>query len=89
MSSTFSRPNIVRASCAAGPESVCLLTTAQLAQLLGVSQRKLERDRQDGTGAPFIKIGRRVLYRRSDVEAHLEARLFCCTAEAKSAGEDR
>jgi excisionase family DNA binding protein len=68
-----------------GPTS--FLSTAQLAELLGLSVRKLERDRQDGTGVPFIRFGRRVLYRRADVDAHVEAQRFISTAEARVAKE--
>ena len=66
-----------------------LLTSKQLAQRLGISLRKLERDRQNGTGIPFVKLGHRVLYRQADVEAHLVAKLFRSTAEAKRAEENR
>ena len=60
-----------------------LLTQAYLAEVLFVSERKLERDRHEGTGIPFVKIGRRVLYRREDVLMYLEANRFTSTAEAK------
>lgn len=66
-----------------------LLSTKQLANLIGVSVRKLERDRQDGTGVPYIKLGRRVVYSGADVEAYLEAQRFTSTAEARRAMEDR
>ena len=66
-----------------------VLTTKQLADLIGVSVRKLERDRQDGTGVPYIKFGRRVLYRGADVEAYLNAQRFTSTAEARRAMENR
>ena len=67
-----------------------VLTTKQLAKLIGVSVRKLERDRQDGTGVPYVKFGkRRVVYRGADVEAYLNAQRFTSTAEARRAMEDR
>lgn len=66
-----------------------LLSTTQLALILGVSARKLERDRQDGTGIPFIRMGRRVLYRLVDVESYVEAQRFTSTAEARRAQGDR
>ena len=66
-----------------------LLTSTELARLLSVSVRKLERDRQEGTGVPYIKFGRRVLYRGADVEGYLEAQRFTSTAEARRAMEDR
>ena len=62
-------------------------TPAQLAQLLGVSVRKLERDRQHGIGIAFSKFGRRILYRRSDVQAYLARHSYSSTAEAKRARE--
>jgi excisionase family DNA binding protein len=60
-----------------------LMTQTYLAEVLVVSERKLERDRHEGTGIPFVKIGRRVLYRREDVLMYLEANRFTSTAEAK------
>lgn len=63
-----------------------LMTQAYLAEVLDVSERKLERDRHEGTGIAFVKIGRRVLYRREDVLGYLEDNRFTSTAEAKLAG---
>jgi hypothetical protein len=54
------------------------LTQEGLAELLDISQRTLERMRTDGSGP--------VLYRRSDVEAWLQARSFTSTGEAKGRG---
>jgi len=55
----------------------------QLADLLGLSLRTLERHRHEGTGIPFLKIGRRILYARDDVIAALGAHRYASTAEAK------
>jgi hypothetical protein len=38
-----------------------------IAVILGCSEYKLERDRWAGTGVPFLKIGRKVKYRKADV----------------------
>jgi excisionase family DNA binding protein len=65
------------------------LSTRQLSALLGISTRKLERDRQDGTGLPFVKLGRRVLYPSTEIEAYVAAQLFVSTAEARRAKEGR
>ena len=46
-----------------------VLTTAELADLLGVHWRTLHRVRERGEGPPAYKIGRVYRYRRSDVEA--------------------
>lgn len=50
-----------------------LLTTAEAAQVLGVQPQSLAVWRLRGENLPFIKVGRLVRYRRSDVEKWLEA----------------
>jgi hypothetical protein len=65
------------------PGSPAFLSTRQLSALLGISIRKLERDRQDGIGLPFVKMGRRVLYPGAEIEAHVASHLFISTAEAR------
>ena len=62
------------------------LTQKKLATELDLSERTLERMRTDGSGPRFAKAGKKVLYRRSDVEAWLQARSFTSTVEAKSSG---
>ena len=59
------------------------LTQEQLASRLDLSQRTLERMRNVGSGPRFAKVGKRVLYRLSDVEEWLAKHSFCSTAEAK------
>ena len=59
------------------------VTQEQLAARLDLSQRTLERMRNCGSGLPFAKAGKKILYRWSDVEAWLEERSFSSTAEAK------
>ncbi len=44
-----------------------LLTQQEVADYLRISTKTLERDRWQGTGLPFLKIGRSVRYRASDV----------------------
>lgn len=44
-----------------------LLTSAQVAELLQVSLRTVERMRATGTGPPWLKIGKSVRYRRKAV----------------------
>lgn len=41
------------------------------AAVIGCSLALLEKNRRDGTGIPFIKIGRAVRYRKSDITAWL------------------
>lgn len=48
------------------------LTPQHVAQLLDLSVRTLERQRQTGRGLSFCKVGRRVLYSRDIILAWLE-----------------
>jgi excisionase family DNA binding protein len=50
-----------------------LLTALETAQLLRCSLRTLDRERSDGRGCPFVRIGGRIRYRRADVEAFITA----------------
>ena len=61
------------------------LTQVEAARLLRVSPRTLERHRVAGTGPRFVKVGRRVLYRQTDVEDWTAANTFASTAEAENA----
>jgi hypothetical protein len=65
-----------------------LLTPAQLAGLLGRSERTLERERSDGVGVPFVKFGNRIYYFREAVLESLRARTYTSTAEAKRAAKE-
>lgn len=58
-----------------------LLTTKDAARYLHVSQAFLERDRWAGARIPFIKIGRAVRYRPSELERYINARTRCSTSE--------
>ncbi|MEL6800699.1 MAG: helix-turn-helix domain-containing protein [Pseudomonadota bacterium] len=49
-----------------------LMTQDQAAEYLNVSVKWLERDRWAGPALPFIKVGRHVRYRASDVVAYIE-----------------
>lgn len=53
----------------------------QAAAYLGLSPRTLECWRLTGAGPVYIKVGRRVRYRRSDLEAWLDARLRTSTSD--------
>lgn len=52
-----------------------LITQDAAASLLGVSPKWLERDRWVGASIPFVKIGRRVRYRASDIATFIEGNL--------------
>ncbi len=57
-----------------------LLTTDLLAAELGMHPMTLARWRCDGEGPAFVKIGSAVRYRRSDVDAWLDAQTRTSTA---------
>jgi excisionase family DNA binding protein len=50
-----------------------MLTAAELAAELKVSRRTLARWRSEGSGPPFVRVGRSPRYRWADVQAWLRA----------------
>lgn len=58
------------------------LSTLSTADYLGLSKSTLEKWRLTGDGPPFIKIGRRVVYDITVVDAWLAAHQFESTSEA-------
>ncbi|MEN4449993.1 helix-turn-helix domain-containing protein [Mycobacterium sp. SM3041] len=52
-----------------------LMTTQEVADYLGTSKGTLEVDRYYGRGLPYVRFGRRIRYRASDIAAYLEANL--------------
>ena len=62
------------------------LIQAEAAEYLRLSGRSLERHRVAGTGPRFVKAGRRVLYRRDELDRWAAARTFRSTSEADAAG---
>ncbi|MGQ3888251.1 helix-turn-helix domain-containing protein [Legionella sp. CNM-1927-20] len=62
--------------------SSALFNQQTLAAVLSCSTQLLERNRWAGTGIPYLKIGRKVLYRKNDVLAFLEQqRVYCSTSD--------
>ena len=59
------------------------LRTSEAAAYLGVQPATMEQWRWNGRGPRFAKIGRCVRYRRSDLDAFLEQRVFRSTTEAQ------
>ncbi|BCO35496.1 helix-turn-helix domain-containing protein [Mycobacterium heckeshornense] len=53
-----------------------LATPAEVAEALGTSPAGLAQMRYRGTGPAFVKVGRRVRYRWSDVRDYLAANTF-------------
>src|SRR5262249_34772030 len=52
-----------------------LMTTAEFAQYRRCSLRTLDRERAEGRGCPYLRIGSRILYRRRDVDSWIEAQI--------------
>ena len=50
-----------------------LLTPQEYARYRRCSLRTLDRERALGTGCPYVKIGARILYRRSDIERFFDS----------------
>ena len=61
-----------------------LLSQREAAVLLGLSPRTLERWRVSGGGVPFVKAGRRVLYRPSDLDTWIASRVVASTSERRA-----
>ncbi|HOO44716.1 MAG TPA: helix-turn-helix domain-containing protein [Deltaproteobacteria bacterium] len=63
--------------------SKVLLTTKEAAALLGIGKSTLDQDRLYGRlRIPFIRLGRSVKYRLSDIEAYLKnLKAFTSTSE--------
>jgi excisionase family DNA binding protein len=61
-----------------------LLTALETARFLRCSLRTLDRERADGRGCPFVRIGGRIRYRRADVDAFVAAHVRGNASEAKS-----
>lgn len=50
-----------------------LLTTPEVAEALRIPEATIRYWRHTGTGPKSVKFGRRVMYRREDVEAYVDA----------------
>ena len=59
-----------------------LLTQKQLTEYLSKSEAWAERSRWDGSGPPYVKLGRHVRYRAEDIEAWIAGSLRTSTSDA-------
>jgi hypothetical protein len=50
-----------------------LLTPKECAQYRRCSMRKLDRERAEGRGCPYVRVDSRIFYRRSDVHQFISA----------------
>jgi predicted DNA-binding transcriptional regulator AlpA len=62
-----------------------LLSQREAATLLHLSERTLERFRVSGTGPKFVRLGRSIRYRLTDIEAFIAARIVGSTSERPAA----
>ena len=58
-----------------------LLSQREAASLLHLSERTLERFRVSGTGPKFVRLGRSIRYRLTDIEAFIASRIVGSTSE--------
>jgi hypothetical protein len=58
-----------------------LLTSREVATLLSVSVRSLERWRVAGIGPRFVRLNHAIRYRQQDLDAHVAARVVASTSE--------
>lgn len=49
------------------------MTTAEVAEYIRASKQSLDQDRYLGRGLPYVRIGRKIRYRREDVLQYLDA----------------
>jgi excisionase family DNA binding protein len=62
-----------------------LLNQSEAAQYLRVSERSLERWRLTGIPAlPFVRLGRRILYRQTDLQEFVASQVRTSTSEARA-----
>jgi excisionase family DNA binding protein len=59
-----------------------VITTAEAARFLGLSESTLAKMRLNGKGPIYCKLGRRVVYRLADVEDWLQSRTTRDTSDA-------
>jgi len=62
-----------------------LLDTKQASEFLGLNEKSLANSRYTGTGirVPYIKLGKIIRYRLSDLESYIENNTFTHTGESK------
>jgi hypothetical protein len=62
-----------------------LLTPPEFARLRRCSLRTLDRERAKGSGCRYVRLGRRVLYRRADIESYIAEHLHGGEPQMQSA----
>jgi excisionase family DNA binding protein len=62
-----------------------LMSESEAARYLNLSPRTLEKSRSTGLGPCYVKQGRRVSYRREDLDAWIAARVRTSTSDRSAA----
>lgn len=71
--------NVTAISPPARDPNYALLDNKQAAEFIGMSIKSLDKDRCVGhLGIPFVKLGRAVRYRESDLKSWIDSRLVSC-----------
>jgi hypothetical protein len=52
-----------------------LLTSDEYADLRNQSRRTVDRERAEGRGCPYVRLGSRIFYRRRDIDRYIEAQV--------------
>jgi hypothetical protein len=60
-----------------------MLPPAEVAKIFHTTEASLAQMRYRGHGPKFIKVGARILYRRSDIRAYLDANTVQSTADVR------
>jgi hypothetical protein len=68
------------------PTDIDTALPSQVAPVLGTTEAGLAQMRYRGTGPKFCKVGRKVVYRWSDVRAYLDANTLQRTDDPRGVG---
>ena len=49
-----------------------LLSEKEVEEIYGLNSRTLQRERNLGVGMPYVKIGKRVRYKNTDIEKYID-----------------
>ncbi|WP_096287123.1 helix-turn-helix transcriptional regulator [Mycobacterium ahvazicum] len=76
----------MKASPTSIPVEIDTALPGQVAPVLGTTEAGLAQMRYRGTGPRFVKVGRKVVYRWSDVRTYLEANTVQRTDDPRGVG---
>lgn len=59
-----------------------LMTQEELSELIGVEVDTLKSWRRSASGPDFVRLGKQIFYRRSDIQAWIDANVELCARAA-------